>query len=330
MEMEARVGKVKCLFTMLALSFSRMGVYPSKNWPLQLHQGLSSGHPGLTPLPSAPPTGRHEMQRRVSVRAGRLLPPPHHLTSAPACSGPRHLCQQALRALPVTDSAGVDESETAGSASAGGTRGRYARSLVWQDATGWAAAVSVTSGRDPTGYVRSGLRRRGRPGCVPLCWCGAWHRRERRGFRCVRSTRQGAPLPTDEVQIQSRDVVRLRALSEEFMGRSTASRKQAGRPCARQGEHLQDRARRSRVDGRLSFIPCAVSFSSVAFVNEGIGECVEGIQERVINKRLQRVSDNNKGALKSFRLQGMREVTGYPPWQRPAGVKEVCRRKAAV
>ena len=55
-------------------SFSCMGVCPSRHWLIQVHQGLSSGHPGLTRLPSVTPTGRYDVQRRV--RAGRLLPCP--------------------------------------------------------------------------------------------------------------------------------------------------------------------------------------------------------------------------------------------------------------
>ena len=79
MEMEARVERVKSIFTMLALfnSFSCMGVCPPRNWLIQVHQGLSSGHPGLIRLPSVTPVSNRRAEEcqgwtASPVPAGRL------------------------------------------------------------------------------------------------------------------------------------------------------------------------------------------------------------------------------------------------------------------
>ena len=72
---------------------------------------------------------------------------------------------------------------------------------------------------------------------------------------------------------------------EDFMGRSNGFKKtQAWSRCEQSGHNANtctiELVDRARGWGRSSFIPClscAMSFYSVAFMNEGIEECVEGI-----------------------------------------------------
>ena len=157
-------------------SFSCMGVCPSRNWLIQVHQGLSSGHPGLIRFPSATQTGRYDVQRRV--KAGRLLPCPLAAsvtsTSAPAClraSPPTPPCPTCT-AYPLIPPASKN-TMTAG------------EDFVGEDVpdSRMSAALLVASTR---------------ANWIPM-----------NAFDLASQLR--APLPTD--QVQSRDVVRLRALS---------------------------------------------------------------------------------------------------------------------
>ena len=79
MAMEALVGvKFFSQWLHFFVFFSScMAVCPSRNWLIQVHQGLSSGHPVLIRLPSVTPTGT--MCRGVSgldVFSRARWPPP--------------------------------------------------------------------------------------------------------------------------------------------------------------------------------------------------------------------------------------------------------------